>query len=74
MIAKMGDLVRVVSAPNPFVGMTGIVVGSYIEKEDDLTSCHVKPQLVIEIAELGDLGGDTYEFYHNSFEVLSAAR
>ncbi len=72
MIAKIGDLVRVVSAPNPFLGMTGIVVGSYMEQEEDLTSHHRKPQLVIEIAELTDLGGDTYEFYHNSFEVLSA--
>ena len=70
---KVGDLVKVVSAPSPFLGMTGIVISTYMELEDDLTSCHSKPKLVIEVAELGDLGGDTYEFYHESFEVLSAA-
>ena len=66
----IGDLVRVATGPGPFLNMIGIISSIYIN--DSLDSN--RGRLVAEIFELEDLGGDSYEFYVDTLELVNANR
>jgi hypothetical protein len=67
---RIGDLVRVAKGPGPFLNMIGIISSTYIN--DSLDSN--RGRLVAEIFELEDLGGDSYEFYVDTLEIINESR
>ena len=67
---KVGDIVKVVTGPGPFLNMIGIINSIYIN--DSLDSN--RGRLVAEIFELEDLGGDSYEFYVDTLEMINESR
>ena len=67
---RVGDLVKVNDGPNCFRNMMGIVSAVYID--DSLGSN--RGRLVAEIFDLEDMGGDSYDFYVDTLEVISEGR
>ena len=67
---KVGDIVRVAKGPGPFLNMIGII--SSLQICDSLDSN--RGRLIAEVFELEDLGGDSYEFYVDTLEVVNASR
>jgi hypothetical protein len=67
---RVGDLVKVTIGPNCFRNMMGIVSTVFID--DSLGSN--RGRLVAEIFDLEDMGGDSYDFYVDTLEVISEGR
>ena len=67
---RVGDIVRVVKGPGPFLNMIGII--SSIQICDDRDAG--RGRLAAEIFELEDLGGDSYEFYVDTLELVNESR
>jgi len=67
---RVGDLVKVAKGPNCFLSMIGIISSIYIN--DSLDSN--RGRLIAEVFELEDLGGDSYEFYTDTLEIVNASR
>ncbi len=67
---RVGDLVRVVKGPDCFINMICIVNSIYVS--DSLDSD--RGRLISEVFELEDLGGDSYEFFSDTLEVINASK
>ena len=67
---RVGDIVKVAKGPVPFLNMIGII--SSLQICDSLDSN--RGRLVAEIFELEDLGGDSYEFYVDTLEIINESR
>ena len=68
---KKGDLVKVVIGPKEFLGMVGVVIDMHSISEECKRDRRRHP--IVEIVETHDLGGDSYNFYHDVLEILSEA-
>jgi hypothetical protein len=67
---RVGDIAKVVKGPDCFLNMICII--SSIQICDSLDSN--RGRLIAEVFELEDLGGDSYEFYVDTLEVVNASR